>query len=193
LHFFTGNPHFCASEKDVTEEIIHKSAFIADELKRLAKEICDADPESPVLVGIRTNGVPLAARLAVDIEQCSGSKPGVGAIDITLYRDDLGGRALPKVLGSEIPPDLEGRRVVLVDDVLFTGRTVRAALTELADYGRPRRVELCVLVDRGHRELPICADFTGFVIETERDDRIRVTLRETSEGDDAVLLIQGDN
>lgn len=173
----------------MSERTIHDDQSIDAELKNLARAIDNANDETPVLIGIRTNGVPLAQRLADKIESAGGERPEVGAIDITLYRDDLVGRALPRVLGSEIPPALEGRRVVLVDDVLFTGRTVRAALTELADYGRPRRIELCVLVDRGHRELPIRADYTGFEVETEREQEVRVKLKETSDTQDAVVLV----
>jgi pyrimidine operon attenuation protein/uracil phosphoribosyltransferase len=156
---------------------------LADLARRIA---ADADPAT--LVGIFTNGVPLAARLAELIKASTGQAPDLGTIDITLYRDDLAGRAAPLVRGSELPFALEGRRIVLVDDVLFTGRTIRAALNVLADYGRPRRVQLCVLVDRGHRELPIAADFTGMRTETRATDRIRVRLRETGAPQDEILL-----
>lgn len=174
----------------MTDRIIHDGEAIRSEVKRLAAEIVAGEPEPPALIGIRTHGVPLARLLADAIEAAGVKRPELGAIDITLYRDDLAGRALPQVLGSEIGFDIEGRRVVLVDDVLFTGRTVRAALTELADYGRPRKVELCALVDRGHRELPICADFVGFKVETEPGQRIRVHLKESGDPDDAVVLIK---
>lgn len=174
----------------MTERILHDSKAINEAIKRLAAEIVDGESQPPALIGIRTHGVPLAQRLADAMEATGVGRPLLGAIDITLYRDDLAGKALPQVLGSEIKFDVEGRRVVLVDDVLFTGRTVRAALTELADYGRPHRVELCVLVDRGHRELPICADFTGFTVETELKQRIRVHLRESGDAQDAVVLVK---
>lgn len=170
------------------ETIPHKQKAIEAELKRLAAEIVAGGEDAPVLVGIHTHGVPLARRLADAIAAAGHARPEEGAIDITLYRDDLGSRALPQVLGSDIPFDVEGRRVVLVDDVLFTGRTVRAALAVLADYGRPQRVQLCVLVDRGHRELPICADFTGITLVTERTDHVRVALTETGAAEDAVIL-----
>jgi pyrimidine operon attenuation protein / uracil phosphoribosyltransferase len=170
----------------VTTTVLHNGQAIHKELTRLAGEVAGED--APVLIGIRTNGVPLARRLAEMMKAGGQGTPPLGAIDITLYRDDLSGKALPRVLGSEIPFDIEGRRVVLVDDVLFTGRTVRAALAVLADYGRPSRVELAVLVDRGHRELPVCADYTGFTVRTERGDHVKVRLTETGNTDDAVLL-----
>ena len=170
------------------EQTLHNVADIHKELTRIASELIAGGRELPVLIGIRTNGVPLATRLANQIQAAGKPRPLMGAIDITLYRDDLAGKALPQVRGSEIPFDIEGRRVVLVDDVLYTGRTVRAALTELADYGRPRSVELCVLVDRGHRELPICADYIGFKSTTQATDRVRVELTETGAVKDAVVL-----
>lgn len=154
----------------------------------MGDEIMGDGRELPALIGIHTNGPPLARRLALGLESAGHKRPDLGAIDITLYRDDLAGRALPRVLGSDIPFSVEGRRVVLVDDVLFTGRTVRAALTVLGDYGRPRAVELAVLVDRGHRELPICADYTGIKLATKRADHVRVVLQECGASQDAVVL-----
>jgi pyrimidine operon attenuation protein/uracil phosphoribosyltransferase len=163
-------------------------------LTKMAREIVDRARQAPrdaqtpsalVLVGIRTAGVPLAARLARAIEKLGHPAPALGAIDITLYRDDAA-TALPRpeVGVTEIPgATLEGRRVVLVDDVLFTGRTIRAALDALMDYGRPRTVELAVLVDRGHRELPIQPDYAGQVLDTELGEEVRVHLAElTVEG-----------
>lgn len=161
------------------------SAALADVARRIA-----ADAQPATLVGVHTNGVPLAARLAALIAQATGKAPDMGTLDITLYRDDLAGRALPVVRGSEIPFTMEGRRIVLVDDVLFTGRTVRAALNVLADYGRPQRVQLCVLVDRGHRELPIAADYAGMVTQTAAADRIRVRLTETGAARDEIVLVR---
>ncbi|MBE7492475.1 MAG: bifunctional pyr operon transcriptional regulator/uracil phosphoribosyltransferase PyrR [Planctomycetes bacterium] len=169
------------------ETLLHGPDEIAAALADLAARLC-ADTPGPALVGVHTNGVPLAARLARLVAERTGNMPELGALDITLYRDDLAGRALPVVRGSEIPFSLEGRRVVLVDDVLFTGRTVRAALNVLADFGRPRRVQLCVLVDRGHRELPIAADYAGMIIRTEPADRIRVKLTETGAPRDEIVL-----
>ncbi|MEZ5991322.1 MAG: bifunctional pyr operon transcriptional regulator/uracil phosphoribosyltransferase PyrR [Planctomycetota bacterium] len=172
----------------MADRFLHKGKLIQDELQRLAGEIVSGDGASPVLVGIHTNGVPIARRLGHAIASAGHAEPAIGAIDITLYRDDLAGKALPQVHGSDIPIDLEGRRVVLVDDVLFTGRTIRAALAVLTDFGRPERIELCVLVDRGHRELPICPDFVGLTIKTERTDHVAVTLTESGAGEDAVVL-----
>src|SRR5262249_61335478 len=126
----------------------------------------------------RTRGVPLADRLAAEIARLSDAHVPVGAVDITLYRDDLGRtQTWPVLRGTEIPFDIEGADVVLVDDVLFTGRTVRAALNAVCDLGRPASVRLAVLVDRGHRELPIRADVVGLELRTDRVDRVRVHLR----------------
>jgi pyrimidine operon attenuation protein/uracil phosphoribosyltransferase len=118
------------------------SKGIAEGVTRLARALAAPGSLPPILVGIRTNGVPLAVRLADAFEKLGAPRPELGAIDITLYRDDLKGRELPTIHGSDIPAELDGRRVVLVDDVLYTGRTVRSALIELADYGRPKRIEL---------------------------------------------------
>ena len=148
-------------------------------LKRLADELSErlGDPKDYALVGIVRGGAWLADRLADAIEAAEGLRPPVGTLDITLYRDDLYTGLEKPVLGeSRIPFELTGLQVVLVDDVLFTGRTVRAALDELMDYGRPRRVSLAVLIDRGHRELPIAADFVGRTIQTAKRDRVVVHL-----------------
>lgn len=172
----------------MTEQVLHNADDIHTQLKRVSGEIVAGGHELPALIGIRTNGAPLAKRLGTELSKAGHGQPEIGAIDITLYRDDLAGKALPQVLGSDIKFDVEGRRVILVDDVLFTGRTVRAALTELADYGRPRSIELAVLVDRGHRELPICANFTGIKLATDRSDHVTVRLTETGAPEDAVVL-----
>ena len=140
------------------------------------------------LVGIKRRGVPLAERLAARLS--SGRKPTirVGAIDITLYRDDLQMVAeTPIVRGSEISFDINGKTLVLVDDVVFTGRTIRAALSELLDFGRPKAIQLAVLVDRGHRELPIQPDFAAKVIKTRRSDLVDIFLKETDGRDEIVL------
>jgi pyrimidine operon attenuation protein/uracil phosphoribosyltransferase len=142
------------------------------------------------LVGIKRRGVPLAERLAARLS--SGRKPKVGAIDITLYRDDLQMVAeTPIVRGSEISFDINGKTLVLVDDVVFTGRTIRAALSELLDFGRPKAIQLAVLVDRGHRELPIQPDFAAKVIKTERSDLVDIFLKETDGRDEIVLTRTG--
>jgi pyrimidine operon attenuation protein/uracil phosphoribosyltransferase len=160
-------------------------------LRRLATQIVEAHHrEVPLaLVGIRRGGVPLAKRLAALIGELEATTPEVGAIDITLYRDDLyTGLEAPSFGATELPFDLDGTGVVLVDDVLFTGRTVQAALGVLRDYGRPRRVNLAVLVDRGHRELPIQADFVGRAVETAHDDKVIVQTAEAPSEHDSVVI-----
>jgi pyrimidine operon attenuation protein/uracil phosphoribosyltransferase len=170
------------------------SARLERTLARMAHEVVERHPDiaSAVLVGIRTRGVPLAQRLARLIRAAAGAPPPVGALDITLYRDDLTTIAPHPVLkGTEIPVSIDGRVVVLVDDVLYTGRTVRAALDELIDFGRPSRIELAVLVDRGHRELPIRADYAGKTITTTRDEIVAVMLADEDGADRVVLLEKG--
>jgi len=161
-------------------------------LARMAHEIVERHPEMSRLafVGVRSRGVPLARRLATLVGQASGSEPRVGALDITLYRDDLTTiAAQPVMKGTDVAFPINGSTVVLVDDVLYTGRTVRAALDELIDFGRPGRIELAVLVDRGHREFPICADYAGSVIATSRDEIVQVLLKE-EDGEDRVVLLE---
>ena len=165
---------------------------LARTLARMAHEMAERHPDisRAVLVGVRTRGVPLAQRLARMIGAAVGEAPTVGALDITLYRDDLTMIAPHPVLkGTEIPVSIDGRVVVLVDDVLYTGRTARAALDELIDFGRPSRIELAVLVDRGHRELPIRADYAGKTLTTTRNEIVQVMLSE-EDGSDRVLLLE---
>ncbi|HHF52835.1 MAG TPA: bifunctional pyr operon transcriptional regulator/uracil phosphoribosyltransferase PyrR [candidate division WOR-3 bacterium] len=151
-------------------------------VKRIAHQIIEEipDTENLVLIGIKTRGVPLARTIAEEIEKISGKQIPVGALDITFYRDDLSlvGEK-PEVKGTEMDFDITDKDVVLVDDVLYTGRTTRAALDEIMDYGRPRRVKLCVLIDRGHRELPICPDFVGKTITTTKKEIVKVKFEET--------------
>jgi pyrimidine operon attenuation protein / uracil phosphoribosyltransferase len=164
---------------------------MARTLSRVAHEILERHPEakSLALVGIRSRGVPLARRLARLIAGAAGAEPAVGALDIALYRDDFTSLAAqPITKGSDILFSIEGRTVVLVDDVLFTGRTVRAAIDQLIDFGRPARIELAVLVDRGHRELPIRADYVGRSLATSRDEQVQVWVREEDGKDEVVLL-----
>ncbi len=164
-------------------------------LARMAHEIVeDLDGEEGLLlVGIHSGGVPLAHRLAAQIGAIEGRVPQVGEMDITLYRDDLYTGLEHPVLGdTRLPESITGVRVVLVDDVLFTGRTVRAALDELMDFGRPSCIKLAVLVDRGHRELPIAGDYVGRTIETQKVDRITVEAGvEPADKDCVVLERQG--
>jgi pyrimidine operon attenuation protein/uracil phosphoribosyltransferase len=161
-------------------------------LSRIAVEILERDnPEKLALVGIRTRGVPLARRLAARIQDRSGTDVPVGVLDITLYRDDLTDIASqPVVRDTVLPFPVDGRRIVLVDDVLFTGRTIRAALDQLIDFGRPRRIELMVLVDRGGRELPIKPDYVGKEVETTRQQMVDVLLEEEDGRDQVVLKEQ---
>ena len=166
---------------------------LARALQRMAVEILELAGSSRdlVLVGIQRRGVELAERLARIIEQEEGVTIGRGAIDITLYRDDLELVGPKPVIGeTRLPTDLSGTHVVIVDDVLYTGRTVRAALDECADFGRPRRILLCVLIDRGGRELPIQADIVGTSVSAGPGDRVDVFVSEL-DGRDAVELVRG--
>ena len=168
----------------------------ADDIRRavvrVAHEIVEQNGgcKDLMLVGMRTRGVPLAQRIAAAIREFEGEDVPVGALDIGLYRDDLPARGTSvEIKPSELPEDIAGRRVVLVDDVLYTGRSIRAALDALIDYGRPERIHLAVMVDRGHRELPIRADYVGKNIPTSRQDEVLVQLEET-DGIDQVLVTE---
>ncbi|WP_329193656.1 MULTISPECIES: bifunctional pyr operon transcriptional regulator/uracil phosphoribosyltransferase PyrR [unclassified Streptomyces] len=165
---------------------------IARVLTRIAHEIVERakGADDVVLLGIPTRGVFLARRLAAKLEEITGTKIPVGSLDITMYRDDLRMKPARAIGRTEIPgDDIEGRLVILVDDVLFSGRTIRAALDALGDLGRPRAVQLAVLVDRGHRELPIRADYVGKNLPTSLRETVKVQLQE-EDGRDAVLLGQ---
>ena len=167
----------------VEKSRIMDGARIKRALSRLASEIVEDNhgAKDLYIVGIRRRGVPLAERLVQKIEDLEGIRPISGVIDITLYRDDLSTvGANPIVNRTELDVDIEDKNVILVDDVLYTGRTIRAALDQLMDFGRPRRVQLAVLVDRGkeHRELPIQADFIGKVVPTKKSEIIKVMLKE---------------
>lgn len=163
-------------------------ADVARAVRRIAHEIIEHNRGTGdvVVVGIHTRGVPLARRLAEALAEAEAPVP-VGELDITLYRDDLDRRPTTRMGTTHLPVPIDEQVVVLADDVLFTGRTVRAALDALADLGRPRRVELAVLVDRGHRELPIRADYVGKNLPTARRERVSVHLAEI-DGEDAVLI-----
>src|SRR5512134_2309952 len=159
-------------------------------LTRIAHEVIERDKgaDALVLVGIANRGDHLARRLAAEIERIEGAAVPVGVLDITFYRDDIGLRAeAPEVHETRIDVDITGRTVVLVDDVLFTGRTIRAAMDALVDFGRPTAIQLAVLVDRGHRELPIRADYVGKNVPTRTDEQVRVALMEL-DGEDAVVV-----
>jgi len=143
-------------------------------------------------VGIRRGGVPLAERIRAEIGKVTGAPPPLGTLDIALYRDDLAQRGAAPVVGpTDVRFPLEGRTIVLADDVLYTGRTIRAALDELVDFGRPRRVWLAVLVDRGGRELPISADFAGARLEVPEGDDVQVRWREYGAAEDSVVVREG--
>ena len=156
---------------------------------RLAHEILERNNglDGLVLVGIRRRGVPLAERLARKMMEIEKTLPKVEVLDITLYRDDLSSIDQKPVVQPPLPFSVEGETVILVDDVLYTGRTTRAALDALLDYGRPRRVELCVLIDRGHRELPIQANYVGRILQTTENEIIEVRLREVDNQERVML------
>ena len=162
-------------------------------LARVSHEILERNRGSAdlVLVGIHTRGVPLSRRLAQNIQSFEGSAIPLAELDINLYRDDLQARSSPVVKPTRFPVDIGGKTVVLVDDVLFTGRTVRAALDALNDVGRPRQVQLVALIDRGHRELPLRADYVGKNIPTSLEEQVKVRLTETDGRDEAVLARRG--
>ena len=178
-------------------KVLLDEAAIARTLTRIAHEIIEANPglDRVALIGIHTRGVPLAQRLRRLIHEFSGEEVASGSLDITFYRDDVqvrGGeppkQAQPVVRSTRLDFPLEGRTVVLVDDVLYTGRTIRAAIDALFDYGRPARVQLACLADRGHRELPIRPDYVGKNLPTSRNERIQVQLVEVDEVDQVLLV-----
>ena len=180
------SPSAVLSAADVTR--------VVDRMAHQLIEKCAGDDgrADVVLVGIPTRGAPLARRLAARVQAFSGSRVDVGTVDITLYRDDLRLRGVRALEPTVLPPaGIDGRLVVLVDDVLYSGRSVRAALDALRDLGRPRAVQLAVLVDRGHRELPIRADYVGKNLPTSRDQSVKVRLAEV-DGEDAVLVTGGE-
>jgi pyrimidine operon attenuation protein/uracil phosphoribosyltransferase len=158
-------------------------------LTRLAHEVAERNENSSelVLVGIQRGGVPLAQRLGVLLEGIWGQPVPIGQLDVSMHRDDLSQRLAPHVHPTVIPFDVTGKTVVLVDDVLFSGRTTRAAMDSLNDFGRPKRIQLAVLVDRGHRELPIKADFVGKNVSTGLNQKIRVRVSEPGSTDEVTL------
>ncbi|MBI3450753.1 MAG: bifunctional pyr operon transcriptional regulator/uracil phosphoribosyltransferase PyrR [Acidobacteria bacterium] len=170
-------------------------ATIDRTLTRIAHEILEKHKgtDGLVLVGIRSRGVPLARRLADKIQKIEGAEVPVGILDINLYRDDLTTISDHPILRkTEIPFSVDGAKVVLVDDVLFTGRTIRAAMDGIIDLGRPRQIQLAVLVDRGHRELPIRADYVGKNVSTSLDEMVKVSLREEDGSDSVDLVVKAE-
>jgi len=167
--------------KEEIERALSRIAHEIIEVNKGTKDIC--------LIGIQRGGVHLARRIAEKIEQAEGVKIPVGSLDISFYRDDLSIRKEhPVVRKTEIPFDITGKKIILIDDVLFTGRSIRAALDALMDVGRPTEIQLAVLIDRGHRELPICAQYIGRSVPTSRDENVEVNLREEGLEDRVVII-----
>ena len=176
----------------MNEKVVLERDDVRRTLRRIAHEIAEKnpDPEGLAIVGIHTRGALLARRLHSLLGELTGAEPPIGDIDISFYRDDVGAHSpgsQPVVHASHIDFDLVGRTVVLVDDVLYTGRTVRAAIDALFDYGRPERVQLAVLCDRGHRELPIRPDYVGKNLPTAPEERVNVRLEELDEVDEVTI------
>jgi len=181
-----------AAELNEKAQILDQ-AGIQRAVTRIAHEIVERNKGTHdlVLIGLRSRGVDLARRLAQELKIIDGADVPVGTLDVTLYRDDLGRVGIqPEVRKTEISFSINEKRVVLVDDVLYTGRTIRAALDSLIDLGRPRLIQLAVLVDRGHRELPIRADYVGKNVPTSRQEQVQVLLTE-EDGVDGVLIVKG--
>jgi len=179
------------NDQSLTRNLLFSEADIVTRIQRIAAEILEKNPaERLAFVGIHTRGVVLAERVyTLLIEQRENIERGT--LDISLYRDDLDNLGtIPSIKGSDIPFDVEGAHIILFDDVLFTGRTIRAAIDDLIDYGRPAKIELAVLIDRGNRELPICPDYTGEKIQTTKDDYIAVLFNE-KDGEEGVFQIIG--
>jgi len=175
----------------VKAQVMNKEA-IDRALVRIAHEILERNKgiEGLALVGIRTGGVHLARRLAENISKIEGVDVPLGALDVTMYRDDLSSRKKEKPLGkTDVPFDVKDLTIVLVDDVLFTGRTIRAALDSLMDLGRPKQIQLAVLLDRGHKELPITADYVGKNVPTSHKEAVKVVLSE-KDGEDQVVILE---
>ena len=180
----------------MSRKVIMTPGDIRRTLARVAHEIIEHNKviDHLILVGIQTRGVPLARRLAANIESFEQPKLSVGALDFSLYRDDLSSlEAQPVVQRTEIPADIDGKSIVLVDDVLYTGRSIRAAMDALIDLGRPCSIQLAVLIDRGHREMPIRADYVGKNIPSARHEEIQVRLLETDGIDEVAIISPANN
>ncbi len=162
--------------------VILDHAGVSRALTRIAHEILENNKGTAglVLVGIRSGGAYLAERIAASINEIEGVELPIGAVDISMYRDDIGSRGSKPVGKTDIPFGLDGKKVILVDDVLYTGRTIRAAMDALMDFGRPSAIQLAVLIDRGHRELPIRSDYTGRNIPTAREEKVQVEFDENN-------------
>jgi pyrimidine operon attenuation protein/uracil phosphoribosyltransferase len=172
------------------------AAAIERALRRIAHEIIERNPDlaSVILAGIHSRGVEIARRLADLIESLGRTAVGAGVIDVSMHRDDVGTRAeLPRVQASKLPLPLENKTVIIVDDVFFTGRTARAAMDAISSFGRPARIQLAALIDRGHRELPIRVDYVGKNLPTAPGERVRVRLESVDGEDDAVWLSKEEN
>lgn len=176
----------------LTGRVVLSADDVRRAVRRIAHEIVERNQGvgNVLLVGLRTRGVPLAERLASAVEEFEGARVPVGALDIGLYRDDIGSMELKsRIQPTDMPMDIDGRRLVLVDDVLFTGRSIRAALDALTDFGRPEQIQLAVLVDRGHRQLPIRPDYVGKNIPTSLQEEVDVLLEEI-DGEDEVRIVR---
>jgi len=174
----------------MTEKVVMDSEKIADTISRISDQILERNPDTDdmVFVGVRTRGIHIAHRLVLKLEKKLGKRIPIGTLDISLYRDDLKiKREWPELKKTDIPFAVRGKVVILVDDVIFTGRTSRAALEAIMDYGRPSSIQLAVLVDRGHRELPIQPDFVGDEIVTKKNDDVKVLLNEV-DGKDEITV-----
>jgi pyrimidine operon attenuation protein/uracil phosphoribosyltransferase len=178
----------------VRTTVLLNAVAIQRALTRIAHEIAERNEDSPsvVLLGIQAGGEPLARRIAAHLETIWGHPVPQGAVDISMHRDDLHHRATPQVHPTQIPVDVNDRTVVLVDDVLFSGRSVRAAMDALYSFGRPARIQLAALIDRGHRELPIKADFIGKNVPTALSESVVVRFQEIHGVDEAVLERKGE-
>lgn len=172
--------------------VVMDADAIRKAIRRIAHEIIEQNPDFSrlVLVGIPTRGVEVARRLAGHIESVEGIRPETGVVDVSMHRDDLATRRPMAVVATQLPLDLENRTLILVDDVLFTGRSCRAAMDAVASFGRPERIQLAVLVDRGHRELPIRPDYVGRNVPTDRREKIRVRFENSDGVPDSVAVVQ---
>jgi pyrimidine operon attenuation protein/uracil phosphoribosyltransferase len=184
---------FCVEGENMVQEVVIQDAgFISEAIEKIVAQILErnTDAERLAVVGIHTRGVTLAKRIRRLLEQKTKKQILLGLLDITLYRDDLDSTGHhPVVRGTQIEFNVEGKDIILVDDVLFTGRTVRAALDQIVDFGRPASIQLAVLVDRGHRELPICPDYVGARVRTRKQDVVRVRLKEDDGVEKVVRII----